>query len=516
MNIQIHSRFVWRGGLILAIVFLTLAAPGRASAQASAQCTNQGVGSSTTGNITWAPLWCQEFNDAALTPIDTNVWSFDLGDGCPNNCKWGNNEVEIYCGPPGYAGNPTICPNNLTTSNNAYIDGSGHLVIQAINNGGTWLSARMNTQVHQIFLFGRIEASIQLPDTTNQGLWPAFWSLGHSIDTGTPWPNCGEADFMEDWSPQVNSGLGPNGNRATIHTALTGSSGSGGSYTFPSGQAANTAFHAYGLIWSPDIMQFYVDDATHPFLIKTPSDLPSGDTWPFNAPIFLLMNVAVGGTLGGTPDTSTPNPGIMSVDYVRLYAPSALPKPTLGNPPSITVKAGATTGNSSTFNPGLTPGTGFAYFTCRTNAPKSSCAIATSDTLNAHVVNSSATTAETVTVTVTTTANATVPPLFFTPENRIWLPVALAGLLALIAMAHARSKPRRAWRYAFALLAACIVAGTLIAGCNGGSSTTTTPPPNGTPPGSYTVTVYAFTESNISDGSNANADANVAIPLTVN
>jgi len=43
------------------------------------------------------------------------------------------------------------------------------------------------------------------------------------------------------------------------------------------------------------------------------------------------------------------------------------------------------------------------------------------------------------------------------------------------------------------------------------------PPPNtGTTPGSYTVTVYAFTESNTSDGTNSTADANVAIPLTVN
>jgi len=518
MTVRIDSRFVWRSSFILAIVFLTLAAPGRASAQASAQCTNQGVGNSTTGNITWAPQWCQEFNSTVAGPPDTAVWQFDLG----NNGGWGNGELEVYCGPPGYANgtmsNPPQCANSfLPSTSNAYLDGggaNGHLVIQAINGGTTWTSARMKTEGTQIFLFGRIEASIQLPDTTNQGLWPAFWSLGNSITTGTPWPICGEADFMEDWSPQVKSGLGPNGNRATIHTALTGGPGSGGSYTFPSGQAANTAFHAYGVIWSPNIMQFYVDDATHPFLIKTPSDLPSGDTWPFNAPIFMLMNVAVGGTLGGTPDSSTPNPGIMTVDYVRLYAPSAVPKPTLGNPPSITVKAGATTGNSSTFNPGLTPGTGFAYFTCSTNAPKSSCAIATSDTLNTHVVNSSATTAETVTATVTTTANAIVPPLFFTPENRIWLPVALAALLALLGMWLARSTPRRAWRYGFALVAACMIVGTLTAGCSGNNGPP--PPTNGTPPGSYTVTVYAFTESNIGDGSNGTADASVAIPLTVN
>ena len=72
------------------------------------------------------------------------------------------------------------------------------------------------------------------------------------------------------------------------------------------------------------MLQFYVDDPTQPFFIQTPSNLSSGDTWPFNAQIFLLANIAVGGTLGGTPSSSTPNPGVMTVDYVRQYNPSAL------------------------------------------------------------------------------------------------------------------------------------------------------------------------------------------------
>jgi hypothetical protein len=67
-----------------------------------------------------------------------------------------------------------------------------------------------------------------------------------------------------------------------------------------------------------------------------------------------------------------------------------------------------------------------------------------------------------------------------------------------------------------ALLTGLILSAIVIASCGGGGSTTTPPPNNGTTPGSYTVTVYAFTESNASDGSNTNADATVAIPLTVN
>jgi beta-glucanase (GH16 family) len=514
MIVRIHSRFVWRANFALATLFLTLAVPGRASAQASAQCTNQGVGNSTTGSVMWTPQFCQEFNGVALTAIDTTVWVFEQG----NNNGWGNNEVEVYCGPPSYPGNDPKCPNNLSTSNNAYIDGNGHLVIQAINNSGTWLSTRMKTLGLESFTYGRIEANIQLPDTTSQGLWPAFWSLGTNITT-VSWPTCGEDDFMEVWSPQVFSGPGPGGNISTIHTKNTDGAGvqtNKHNYTFPSGMANNTAFHKYGVIWSANMVQHYVDDPTHPFYIATTSDLGSGDLWPFNASIFILLNLAVGGTLGGNPSGLASPLQPYLVDYVRQYKASAsVPAPVLPAPPSITVKAGATTGNSTMLTPGLTSGTGFVYLTCSTNAPKASCAVATNDPVSPFVVNSSPPgTAEAVTVTVTTTANAIVPPLFFTPENRIWLPVALAGLLALIAIVLAKTTPRRAWRYGFALIAVCIVVGIWIAGCSGNNSPP--PPTNGTPPGSYTVTVYAFTESNTGDGSNASADAHVDIPLSVN
>jgi beta-glucanase (GH16 family) len=510
MNVQIGRRFVFRLRCLLVIVVLFLLAAGRARAQG---CT--GVPSSATGSVTWNPQWCQEFNGAQGSP-DTTVWSFDLG-----NSGFGNSEIETYCGPPGYSGNPSSCPTTFSTStSNAYIDGSGHLILQALDTGGTWFSARMKTQTLENFQYGRIEASIQLPDTTNQGLWPAFWSLGSDINTN-PWPACGEVDFMEDWSPQIVNapGPGPGGNKTTIHTTVTKGNGIGGLYSFPSGQQADTAFHTYGTIWSANMMQFYVDDPTKPFLIETPSDLPSGDTWPFNAQIFLLANIAVGGTLGGTPGASTPNPGIMMLDYVRQYQPLAsVSSPALGTPPSITVKAGATSGNTSTFVPTLTSGTGYAYFSCSTNAPKATCAITTTDSLNKYVV--SAGTAESVTVAATTTANTTAsnsnPPLFLNAKRRIWLPLAMFGFLASVVLAPVARRRKRARLYSCTLIAALIL--TVSAwSCGGGSSTTTVPPPNnGTPPGSYTVTVYAFTETNSSDGSNAHADASVAIPLTVN
>jgi beta-glucanase (GH16 family) len=519
MSVRMDCNRVLLSRCLLAIVVLFLVGVERANAQAS--CT--GVSNDTQGAVIWVPQWCEEFKSTTAGPPDTTVWSFDLG-----NSGFGNNELETYCGPPGYSGNPSTCPTTFSTAtSNAYVDGSGHLVIQAINSGGTWFSGRMKTQGLQNFQYGRIEASIQLPDTTNAGLWPAFWSLGSDINT-TPWPACGEVDFMEDWSPQVFNGPGPGGNKTTIHTAVTGGNGVGGLFTFPTGQQADTNFHTYGTIWSANMMQFYVDDPTKPFLIETPSNLPSGDTWAFNAQLFLLANIAVGGTLGGTPSNLTPNPGIMMLDYVRRYQPAAsVSAPVLGTPPSITVKAGATTGNNSTFTPGLTLGSGYVYFSCSTNAPKATCAIATKDPLNPFVVNSSATPAETVTVTVATTANTAaagvIPSSFFNHPlssfslKALWLPIAFGGFLLSTLVTCARRTRTRAYLRGCTLVLGFLVTGA--ASCGGGGNNTQVTPPgnNGTPPSSsYTVTVYAFTESNVGSGANSTADANVAIPLTVN
>jgi beta-glucanase (GH16 family) len=518
MSIRMDWRLVCRCRLtvFLAIMVLTLSCAVRARAQAS--CT--GVSDDPQGAVTWTPQWCEEFNGAQGSP-DTTVWSFDLGNG-----GFGNNEIETYCGPPGYSGNPSNCPTTFsTTTSNAYVDGSGHLIVQAINNGGTWYSARMKTEGLENFQYGRIEASIQLPNTTNQGLWPAFWSLGGDITT-TPWPACGEVDFMEVWSPQVLSGPGPGGDRTTLHTALTGGDGlhPNGVFTFPPGQANDTAFHTYGTIWSANMMRFYIDNPLQPYYIATTSDLPSGDTWAFNAQLFLLANIAVGGTLGGTPSSSTPNPGIMMLDYVRQYQPSAaVPAPVMGTPPAITVSAGATTGNTSTFSPSLTSGTGYVYFSCSTNAPKASCGITTNDRLNTYVTNSNASPAETVIVAVTTTANTaasnSIPPFFFNLKTRSWFAISMAGFLVSVVVRPVARRRTRTCLYTCGLVAALIFTGAATWSCGGSSSGgTQVPPPNnnGTPPGSYTVTVYAFTESNSGNGSNSTADANVVIPVTVN
>ena len=347
-----------------------------------------------TGNITWATAWCDEFNGASRSAISATNWTYDTGAG-----GWGNNELETYCAP---TSNTAPCS---SSSPNAYIDGSGHLAIQVRSVGSTWTSARLKTQGLQTFHAGRIEASLQIP--SHAGLWSAFWMLG--AQSGVSWPTVGESDIMENWPTTSNiAGPGATGNRSTIHTKVTGGSGLGGGFTLPSGERIDTAFHTYGEIWSANMIQFYVDDPTQPFYVATASNLPSGDVWPFSSsadPFFIIMNIAVGGTLGAPTDSLTGSQAPMLVDYVRQYVPSAIPAPQLVPGGSITVTAGATTGNSTPVTVNSTTGTGRMAFSCTTTAPKSSCIVTSTNAVNKYTLDFSNTSSATATVTVTTTAN---------------------------------------------------------------------------------------------------------------
>ncbi len=357
---------------------------------ATAQCGT----APPTGSVTWTTNWCDEFNGAANSTIDPTKWTYDTGGG-----GWGNNELETYCAP---TSNTSPCS---TSSPNEFIDGSGHLAIQVRAVGTTYTSARLKTQGLQSFHAGRIEANIQIP--SHAGLWPAFWMLGSQ--PGVSWPTVGESDIMENWPTTSNiPGPGATGNCSTIHTKVTGGSGKGKCFTLPNGGQVNTAFHGYGEIWSANMIQFYVDDPTQPFFVVTASDLPAGDVWPFSSSadsFFVIMNMAVGGTLGAPTDSATGSQAPMLVDWVRQYLPSTIPAPQMTPSGSITVTAGATTGNTTTINMVGTTGSGRVAFSCSTNAPKASCLVTSSDTVNKYTVDFTNSSSASPTVTVTTTAN---------------------------------------------------------------------------------------------------------------
>src|SRR5579862_3742072 len=451
----------------------------------------------------WTPTWSDEFNGATPGPPNLNVWNFDLG-----NSGFGNNELETYCGPPGYPNNPPGCPIDFsTTTSNAYIDGNGHLVIQAIQNAGIWTSARMNTATNPptSFQYGRIEAREKLP--LGAGLWPALWAYGSNIQA-VGWPGCGEIDFMEN--VPSSAGLGPTKFSSTIHgPGYSGANGLSQRYTFPSGDV--TTFHTYGAIWSPFMVQFYVDDPSNVFFIRTASDVPSGTQWAFNHPFVLLTNLAVGGNWPGPPDATTQSPSVMMVDYVRYYQASMVPPPNLGNPAGISVAAGGAAG-ATAVNLLSQSGSGRVYLNCSTSAPNFRCAVNTGYALNSSVADFTTTNTVTATVTVTRTSS-TVPmgrPIFFILDTPVIALIAFTEFLICLWFFRKENLRQRIllrrWTSRSAL-AGIIAAGPLVLSCGGGSA----PPSITLPPSNYSVTVNAYSVS----GNGIAPDATVNISMVV-
>jgi beta-glucanase (GH16 family) len=351
------------------------------------------VGSLPAAAQNWGtPVWSDEFTGSRGTPIDATKWVFETG------ILNVNDEVEYYC-------SPGIASNGCNSAQpNAYLDGNGHLVIQAIRlnpstvpSSGSWTSARMITREKEQFQYGRAEARMRLP--IGPGLWPAFWALG--IKDGCVWPACGEIDYMEN--VPASAGWGPTKVNSTLHgPGYFAENGLHAVYTFPSGDV--TGYHTYGAIWSPNMVQFYVDAPANVFFVQTASDVPAGQSWVFNHPFFLLLNLAVGGvdSWPGPPDATTPSPAVMTVDYVRIYKAAKVTAPSFGATTPITVKAGATRGNTTTLSVRNAAGTGRVYLSCATDAPGATCQVTTKDALNRFTLDFTSGAAGRVTVSLTT------------------------------------------------------------------------------------------------------------------
>lgn len=233
-------------------------------------------------------VWSDEFETDG-TP-DSSKWNYDLGDGCPNLCGWGNNEKQSY----------------TSRSDNAVVE-DGVLKITAKKEnyqGSEYTSARMLTQGKYSFTYGKVEVRAKLP--SGGGTWPAIWMLGSSI-TSVGWPACGEIDIMEHTG----------NNQGVVSSALHTTSSSGATINHGDQRIDDVTeqFHVYELFWNNEEMIFSVDGVEH---YRYNPNNKNADTWPFDAPQFLILNIAMGGNLGGTIDPNF-SESTMEIDYVRVY-----------------------------------------------------------------------------------------------------------------------------------------------------------------------------------------------------
>ena len=234
-------------------------------------------------------VWGEEFDEAE---VDTTAFNYDIGNGCPNLCGWGNRELQYY----------------TQEKENVFIE-DGKLVIRAVKLQPTGFeSAKLHTKGKKEFQYGRIDVRARLP--FGQGIWPAIWMLGSNIDD-VSWPACGEIDIMEmvGHTPKITHG-----------TAHWGAQGAGSS-TFKTSsfileENFSEKFHVFSLIWEENELVWYVDETK--FQTITPNDM-QGEQYRFNAPFYLILNLAVGGNWPGEPDETTVFPQQMEIDYVRVF-----------------------------------------------------------------------------------------------------------------------------------------------------------------------------------------------------
>ncbi len=246
--------------------------------------SDPGILTISTTAIEWDIVWSDEFDG---TEVDESKWNFQVGGN-----GWGNDEAQYY-----------------TDGNNSSIE-NGCLIIEARQEtigGNEYTSSRMNNANKGDFLYGRIEVRAKLPSTG--GTWPAIWTLPTDWIYGN-WPDAGEMDIMEHTGNNLNYVFG------TIHT---------GAYNHQDGtqvgggvlmdDVVNT-FHTYILEWYPDHLDWYYDDQ---IIFTYENEYQTFEEWPFDTPHHLLLNIAVGGGLGGTIDHNGVWPQQMKVDYVRIY-----------------------------------------------------------------------------------------------------------------------------------------------------------------------------------------------------
>jgi beta-glucanase (GH16 family) len=234
-------------------------------------------------------VWADEFDVDGLP--DPARWDHDTG---RNKDGWHNHELQYYAD---------------RRAENAVVKG-GRLLITARKEsmsgaadwgGQRYTSARLLTRGRADWTYGFFEIRARMP--CGLGTWPAIWMLGRQGD----WPALGELDILE------HLGREPARVFSSVHTAA-GSGGHAVGGAQPLADAC-TAFHRYQMHWTHDDLRFGVDGFVH---LRYPKLEGSPRAWPFDAPQFLILNLAIGGDLGGPVDDRI-FPAVMEVDYVRVY-----------------------------------------------------------------------------------------------------------------------------------------------------------------------------------------------------
>jgi beta-glucanase (GH16 family) len=283
-------------------------------------------------------VWSDEFDGTA---VDQTKWNLENAGG-----GFGNSELQYY------------------RSENAAVE-DGLLVITAdiqqsddaeLPGGESFSSAKLTTQDKFEFKHGRVD--IRAAVAEGKGMWSAGWMLGANVDD-IGWPFAGEIDIVETIGG-VHYGVDQE-NRM-VHNAYWNAEGpfAPGQYLTPrqyqdakysptpsgqstawgerkldtEGETFSNTFHVFSIEWDEEKIRYMIDgvyvegkdlDLTTNVVAPCPHGQVANEPQlsclgqSYDNDFFLILNVAVGGTFPGAPDSTTQFPRGMLVDYVRVY-----------------------------------------------------------------------------------------------------------------------------------------------------------------------------------------------------
>ena len=240
--------------------------------------TDKDVSTNSSKDLFTDLIWSDEFDYNGK--LDSNKWSYEVRN------QWYNEESQAT----------TDRLENVRVEN-----GLLKITAKKENYGGkSYTSGRVRTFQKLDFTYGRVDIRAKMP--SKAGTWPALWMLGSNYQS-IDWPKCGEIDILEHAGNRLNQ------IQSTIHHP--DKYGSGDSKVTYDYNDVSTNFHVYSLVWTETAMTFYVDDKPY-HIVGNACSLPFN--WDFN----IIVNVAMGGTYGGSIDPNFDS-DTMEVDYVRVY-----------------------------------------------------------------------------------------------------------------------------------------------------------------------------------------------------
>ena len=252
-------------------------------------------------------VWSDEFNYEGKP--DSTAWRHEYGFVRNQEFQW-------------YQPDNANCRNGVLVIegrkerilNDNYVEGSNDW--KRNRQYAEYTASCIKTQNLKEFLYGRFEIRAKIP--TASGSWPAIWTLGKSM----PWPSNGEIDIMEYYQiknvPHILANTAWGTDRQFV--------GKWNTKTIPFSYFTDKdpdwadKFHVWRMDWDEHAIRLYLDDEllNETLLEDTKNGSIGNYTNPFHQPHYILLNLAIGGQNGGTPDDSA-FPLFYEIDYVRVY-----------------------------------------------------------------------------------------------------------------------------------------------------------------------------------------------------